>query len=647
MVTDGDGGTSNLVTRNVNLIAKNDAPVITASASTLNYTEGGEPIVLDGGATVFDLDSQDFNTGKLTVRIASGAKSTDRLGIQSSGPISVNAATSEVSYHGNVIGTFAGTTTLTVTLGAQATQEAAQELLRCVTFWSVSKAPSLTPRSITFRLTDGDGGTGATAAAATVVITPVNDAPVIGSVSTKVVKYTENAAPVAIGGGTVSDPDLLDFGGGTLTVWLSAGATADDRLGVKHTGFKAKQIGVDDGQITYGTDGTQENAVPVARFTGGIGTEPLVITFNSSALAAHVTAVFKAVTFHNTSDDPDTAPRQVSFVATDGDGGTSNLVTRNVNLIAKNDAPAITASASTLNYTEGGEPIVLDGGATVFDLDSQDFDTGKLTVRIASGAKSTDRLGIQSSGPISVNAATSEVSYHGNVIGTFAGTTTLTVTLGAQATQEAAQELLRRVTFWSVSKAPSLTPRSITFRLTDGDGGTSATAAAAAVVITPVNDAPVIASFPTSMVNYKKNAVPVVIGGGTVSDPDLLDFGGGTLTVWLSAGATADDQLGAKHIGFKAKQIGVDGDQITYGTDGTQENALLVGTFSGGGGTDPLVIAFNSSALAAHVTAVLKAVTFRNRSDDPITGLRQVSFAVTDGDGGTSNLVARTVNVIA
>ncbi len=143
-----------------------------------------------------------------------------------------------------------------------------------------------------------------------VISEPASAAPVIGAFPTSVVNYTENVAPVVIGGGTVTDPDLLDFDGGTLTVSLGAGATADDRLGVKHTGFKAKQIGVNGGQITYGTDGTQGNARLVATYSGGAGTDPLVITFNSSALAAHVTAVLKAVTFHNTSDDPDTAPRR-------------------------------------------------------------------------------------------------------------------------------------------------------------------------------------------------------------------------------------------------------------------------------------------------------------------------------------------------
>jgi|GEM_PF-2234808 len=647
MVTDGDGGTSEFVTRDLTVLAKNDAPVLAASASAVNYTEGDEPVVLDSRATVFDVDSQNFDAGKLTVRIASGAKSTDRLGIQSSGPISVNPLTAEVSYQGNVIGTFAGTTTLTVTLNAQATQEATQELLRRVTYWSVSKAPSTAPRSITLRLTDGDGGTSATVVAATAAITPVNDAPVISSVPSSEAKYTENAAPVAVAKGTVSDPDLLDFDGGTLTVLLSAGATADDRLDIKHSGFNAKQIGVDGERITYGTDGTPENAVTVATFSGGVGNEPLVITFNSHSLAAQVTAVLRAITFGNTSDDPVAGPRQISFVGTDGDGGTSNNATRIINVVAKNDAPVITAPASAVNYTEGGAPVVLASGATVLDVDSQNFDAGKLTVRIASGAKSTDRLGIQSSGPISVDEATSEVRYQGNVIGTFAGTTTLTVTLNALAAPEATQELLRRVTYWSISKAPSTTPRSITLRLTDGDGGTSATIAAATVAITRVNDAPVISSFPTSGVNYKANAAAVVIGGGTVSDPDLLDFDGGTLTVLLSAGAAADDRLGIKHSGFKAKQIGVDGERITYGTDGTLENAVTVATFSGGVGSEPLVIRFNSHALAAQVTAVLKAITFRSHSGEPSAGERQVSFELSDGDGLTSNTVSRSVKVIA
>ena len=74
---------------------------------------------------------------------------------------------------------------------------------------------------------------------------------------------------------------------------------------------------------------------------------------------------------------------------------------------------------------------------------------------------------------------------------------------------------------------------------------------------------------------------------------------------------------------------------------------MTVATFSGGVGSEPLVITFNSHARAAQVTAVLRAITFRSHSGEPIAAERQVSFELSDGDGLTSNTVSRNVKVLA
>nr|AGC72056.1 flagellar hook-length control protein FliK [uncultured bacterium A1Q1_fos_291] len=342
---------------------------------------------------------------------------------------------------------------------------------------------------ISLVVADDDGGVG-TATVTIQVESSLNSAPVISAFPVTVAKYTENAAPVVIGGGSVSDADLVDFDGGTLTASITEGGTAEDRLSLKHIGFALRQIGVVGNTITYGTDGTPENALVIANFTGGEGIEPLVITFNSDAMAVHVTAVLRAVTFSNISDNPSTDTRTIRFNVTDGDGATSDAAFRTVNVIAKNDPPIVTTSGNIVDYTENGDAVIVDGTASVFDVDSANFDGGRLIVRIAAGSQSTDRLGIENSGLISVDAVTSEVSYDGAVIGNFAGTKTLTITLNANANSAAVTELLRHITFFSTSDAPTTTPRSITFTLTDGDGGTSLAAPAATVTITPINDTP-------------------------------------------------------------------------------------------------------------------------------------------------------------
>ena len=258
--------------------------------------------------------------------------------------------------------------------------------------------------------------------------------------------YTENAVPVLIASaGTVTDLDLQSFDTGTLTVSFVADGNADDRLSIKNVGTGLNQISISGSDIVY-------NAVTIGSFSGGTsGTDPLVITFNSGALAAGVATTLKAITFNNLSDNPPTTatvPRTVQFVLTDGHGGTSNTANRLVKITAVNDKPVVTTSASTVGYTENGTPFfIIDLGATIVDVDSSDFDTGKLTAKISANSQTTDRLGIESSGLISASSGT--VSYNGTPIGTYAGTATLTITLNA-VDQTATQTLLRHITFSSI-----------------------------------------------------------------------------------------------------------------------------------------------------------------------------------------------------
>ena len=60
-------------------------------------------------------------------------------------------------------------------------------------------------------------------------------------------------------------------------------------------------------------------------------------------------------------------------------------------------------------------------------------------------------------------------------------------------------------------------------------------------------------------------------------------------------------------------------------------------------GSDPLTVLFNSNADVAAVEAVMRNVTYENVSSNPSTAQRSVKFSVTDGDGGVSSTVAKTI----
>ena len=72
--------------------------------------------------------------------------------------------------------------------------------------------------------------------------------------------------------------------------------------------------------------------------------------------------------YSNSSDNPSTAARTVSYVVNDGTTG-SNTITSTVNVTATNDAPVL-ATGSTLAYTENGPAAAINGAITVNDLDN-------------------------------------------------------------------------------------------------------------------------------------------------------------------------------------------------------------------------------------------------------------------------------------
>ena len=636
-LTDGDGGASNLATKTINVTPVNNAPIVGNFSGVVTYTEGDAPLLIAATASVFDVDSVDFDLGRLTVSVSANSQTTDRVTITNegvaTGQIGVSGTT--VTYGGIPIGTFTGTTTLIVTLNASTSQSAIEALVNNIAFSSLSAAPSTLPRTITASLTDGDGGTSATVTKTVQVFTTNND-PTIGAFDTTI-SYVENGLPVILDtNATVVDVDLVDFEDGILTVSLTANASADDRLEIRNQGTGANQIGVNVDEITFG-------GVVIGTFSGGTsGSEPLEILFNVSANQAAVQAVVRNLTIRNVSEVPSTLVRTVSLQLTDGDGGTSAPVTKLINVTAVNDAPVISNFSGTSSYTEDDIAVAIAIDAVVDDLDSADFDLGRLITSVSANSQTTDRITIRNDGIGSgqIGVSGTNVTYSGVVIGTFAGTTTLTVTLNAAANKTAVQALLRNISFSSLSGAPSILTRTITATLSDGDGGTSL-AVSKIVEVIAVNDAPVVGAF-TPDITYVENAAPLLIdSNATVTDVDSSDFANGFMTIGLTANGHADDRLSIRNQGLAANQIGVSGNDVTY-------SGVIIGSFTGGtSGLIPLQITFGAAASKTAVQALVRNLTFSNVSDNPSTLPRTVSLVVNDGDGGTSIPVTKIINVTA
>ncbi|HBH53145.1 MAG TPA: hypothetical protein DDY91_14750 [Planctomycetaceae bacterium] len=639
-LTDGTGEPSNLALRSVAVTPVNDIPKLTVSAGSVTYVENAAAVIIDSNLQATDADSPDFAAGVLTISFASGQATTDRLVIVSQGQISVSGA--NVLSGGVTVGTFTGGFTtngpLSITFNPSATPAIASLVAQSIGFRNSGDNPGSTTRVVKFVVTDGDGGT-SVAVNRSVNVTPVNDAPVI-TASTAVTSYTENAVPVVVDGSILlADADSANFDTGVLTVAVTAGGSVNDRVRIVNQGTTAGKIGLSVNQVLYGN-------VVIGTYSGGFtDNSALNVTFNPNASLAAVGALLKAIAFECVGDTPLAGTRTIGFTVSDGDGGTSATASKSVKVTAVNDIPVVTLASGSVNYVENDPALIVDSTMVIDDVDSPDFATGTLKVSIASGSVTTDRLVIvaEGTGAGQVGLTGTNITFGGVVVGTYSGGFTtsgmLTITFNASATPAIAQSVARRIGFLNAGDNPGATVRTISFILTDGDGGTSATKTRS-VSVTGVNDGPTLGSF-GSAVSYTENtaAGTIISSTITVTDPDSANFDTGILTVSLPVGATAADLLEIKHTGTAAGQVGVSGANVTYG-------GVVIGTFTGGTAGTSLVITFNTSSTLAAVQAVAKSVTFKVVGAISANSSRTVRFSLSDGDGGFSLNVDKTINVI-
>jgi Domain of unknown function (DUF4347) len=161
------------------------SPVITLPGAAIAYLENAAATVIDPTATVSDVDSANFNTGKLTVRFSANGTNDDRLTIRNegTGATQINLDGREIYYGSNKIGSFTGgigTASLVVTFNAAATPTIAQALVRNISYANVSQTPSVLDRTVEFVVTDGSGGA-STAVTKTIKVTSDIDAAISGS----------------------------------------------------------------------------------------------------------------------------------------------------------------------------------------------------------------------------------------------------------------------------------------------------------------------------------------------------------------------------------------------------------------------------------------------------------------------------------
>ncbi|EIC29887.1 beta strand repeat-containing protein [Methylomicrobium album] len=322
--------------------------------------------------------------------------------------------------------------------------------------------------SFTFQVRD-DGGTDnggsdldPTPRTITVNVTSINDAPV-------------NAVPQT----TDEDEDVADQTTNEDTA-LVFNEDNSNRISVSDVDADSADLkitlDVSSGSLTLGD--TNDLA-----FAEGDGTDDATMTFTGNLTA--INAALDGLSFQPAPD----ATEHVTLTLTSDDqgatgagGALSATDTVTIDIIPVNDAPVVTMPGATPAYA--GSAVVLDGTATVSDIDSANFNNGVLIADIITNCEDDDRLALldqgAGAGHITLDGNTVQYDFDGSgptAIGQLATdfdcddetSPSLTVTLNASADPVSTQALLRNLTYASAAATPSGTERTLRVTLSDGE----------------------------------------------------------------------------------------------------------------------------------------------------------------------------------
>ena len=293
------------------------------------------------------------------------------------------------------------------------------QALRAAQFQSTSDNPSSADRHFSFVVNDGSDAS--PAGPMTIRVQPANDVATLEGTATDLA-YTENGPATAVDPGvTVADPDDLQQDAAEVRI-------LDPRPG---------------DELDYATTNGVEATIN--------GPKDTVTLANGDD--ADVEAALRAVTFRSTSDDPSAADRHVASFAYDG-GGNSNVVQRTINVAPVNDAPGVTATATTLDYVENDPATAVDPGLALADPDDTDFDSAEVEL---TDPQPGDELSYATTNGVAgtVNAVKDTVTFSG---------------AHSKSDYEAA---LGAVRYRYPREDPSLADRTVSFAVNDGDAGSA------------------------------------------------------------------------------------------------------------------------------------------------------------------------------
>ncbi len=444
-----DGAANSIpATVTINITPQNDNPVLfNAGLPTIIFVEDNGAVKLVENVSIADGDHTNLISAQVSI---ASPLPEDQLGFTSVPAISG-------SYSGG-----------TLTLTGNATLANYTTVLRSVTYNNTSDAPNTSSRTISIYVSDGVGISNTITK--TVTITPKNDPPVLINIESAALQYTEGSGQVNITNTLdITDPDVSTYT--SALIQISA---------------------------------NYQNGQDVLLFSNGFGLDGSwspsngELTLSGNTTLAQMRDALRSVKYENTSKNPSINPRTISIKISDGEA--SNTVTRTINLTNTNNPPVLSGmSASPINYTENGSPVVLAGNLNVTDDDNSTLNSA--TISFKSGFKQGQ-----------------DILTYTNTVGITGNYNALTgvLTLNGAVSPAVYQGVLRSVKYENSSDSPDITNRVITFIVNDGT--VNSDPAEITLIIIPVDDPPVASNLSIAAPDNKVGTVHT--GKFDYSDPD-------------------------------------------------------------------------------------------------------------------------------
>jgi hypothetical protein len=445
-----------------------------------------------------------------------------------------------------------------------------------------------------------DGNLSSAVVSRTVSVMPVNDVPVLSGVEQSSLPYMELSPAMQLSAAiVVTDVDFItDANLDSATISISPS-----------TSRRGDYLAYLPGNAT------------TPSFAATYDTFSAVLSMTGSATPAEWQIALRSVLYWSTSGDPTgyggALDKVISFAVSDGDS-TSSPVTRVITVTPKNNEPILSGIESTVfEYMENGAAEEITSTIMASDADVPEEDMSidsqlvSAIVTVSAGFRAGDSLGFSdSSSSITprFNASTGVLLLTGN------------------ASVLSWQAALRLVTYSSSSEDPTGTqlPSNRTISFAISDGTLISALQLRTVIVTPVNDAPVLVGIAgLGELVFTENDPPAVVYGLLiVSDVDYQS------DLWLnSATVSISDGLSV-------------GDILALDLDGTDLG--ITSTYDKMTG----VLLLTGEVSQANWQQALRMVVFKSSLDvEGGLAYRSISFRTNDGDSH-SNIVQRTVKVV-